>query len=561
MRPVGDLHETSKSPSPLDRKCNDYVCTYAALDPLAATEWGIAGNEGELPDFSPTGLEAKSNLDRSMLDYIRDHGPWTGHDAITAAAMEDRLGLSLELDQSGENLRELNNLASPIQAIRDSFDLMPRDTADDWAHICDRSSKVRAALSGYRESLQVAAAQGMVASARQVLCGITQAKELAEMTPNSHFGALLQDAPANNRSLESALDDAASAYGELAQWLEDKLLPQAPQKDAVGRDRYELFSELFIGQRVDLDETYAWGLEELRRIDNEQKNIANRLYGDGTTISDAMRHLDNDPHYTIQGIGALREWMQSLADETVEQLSGTEFDIPAQLRHIECMVNRGNGGIYYTPPTADFSRPGKMWWSVPPNEEQFHTWQERTTVFHEGVPGHHLQLGQAVALSSQLNMWRSLAAWNSGHGEGWALYAEQLMAELGYQDDLGNYFGLLDAERLRAARVVVDIGVHLGLPRPDGNGTWDADAAWVFLKNNVAMADGFLRFELDRYLGWPGQAPSYKVGAKLWRELRTDYIAMLPSSTPVEQARRTFHSAALSLGSLPMSTLREALIP
>ncbi len=82
------------------------------------------------------------------------------------------------------------------------------------------------------------------------------------------------------------------------------------------------------------------------------------------------------------------------------------------------------GIIYYTQPAADLSRPGRMWWAVPPGQTVFHTWQEKTTVYHEGVPGHHLQLGSAI-VDDDLNSWRKLASFTSGHGEGWALYAER----------------------------------------------------------------------------------------------------------------------------------------
>ncbi|MDN6566872.1 MAG: DUF885 domain-containing protein, partial [Actinomyces sp.] len=218
-----------------------------------------------------------------------------------------------------------------------------------------------------------------------------------------------------------------------------------------------------------------------------------------------------------------------------------------------------DGGIYYTGPSQDFSRPGRMWWAVPEGEDTFHTWQERTTVFHEGVPGHHLQISQAIAEADTLNLYRRLASWNSGHGEGWALYAEGLMAELGYQDEPANRMGLLDSMRLRAARVALDIGVHLGKERPGGGGVWDRDFAWAFLKENVAMADGFLDFELNRYLGWPGQAPSYKVGQRLWDQLRAEYLSWAPRHGE-EATAKAFHSKALRLGSLPMATLREAVL-
>jgi uncharacterized protein (DUF885 family) len=139
----------------------------------------------------------------------------------------------------------------------------------------------------------------------------------------------------------------------------------------------------------------------------------------------------------------------------------------------------------------------------------------------------------------------------SGHGEGWALYAERLMAELGWLDDPGTRMGMLDAQRFRAARVVIDIGVHCGLTAPDG-GVWDAARAWDFLTTHSAMAEENLGFELDRYLGWPGQAPSYAVGQRIWQQLRAEV-------TTTGVGLREFHRRALDLGGLPLSVLQSAL--
>ena len=159
-----------------------------------------------------------------------------------------------------------------------------------------------------------------------------------------------------------------------------------------------------------------------------------------------------------------------------------------------------------------------------------------------------------------LNSWRRLMCWVSGHGEGWALYSERLMADLGYLDDPGDRFGMLDAQRMRAARVVLDIGVHLGKPCPQewGGGTWDAEKAWPFLKANVNMPESFVRFELNRYLGWPGQAPSYKVGQRLWEAARDDAKAAAQGRGEEFDAK-SFHARALNLGSVGLDVLRDAL--
>lgn len=148
--------------------------------------------------------------------------------------------------------------------------------------------------------------------------------------------------------------------------------------------------------------------------------------------------------------------------------------------------------------------------------------------------------------------------WVSGHGEGWALYAEWLMAELGYMDDPGNYLGLLDGQSLRAARVVLDIGIHCELPAPAsvGGGSWTYDKAWDFLNRHANQGEGQLRFELDRYLGWPGQAPSYKVGERLWMQVRDELAARDGAAFDL----KAFHRRALDVGSVGLDVLRGALL-
>ena len=299
---------------------------------------------------------------------------------------------------------------------------------------------------------------------------------------------------------------------------------RAPEADACGRERYQLLSRAFLGARVDLEETYRWGQEELARITAEMEAVAEQIKP-GSSVKEAIAALDADPAYQLHGTDELKAWMQTKADEAIAKLAGTHFDIPDPVRTIECLIApTQTGGIYYTGPSEDFSRPGRMWWSVPKGVTEFGTWRELTTVYHEGVPGHHLQVAQTVFRLELLNRWRRMFAWTSGHGEGWALYAERLMADLGYMDDPGNRMGLLDGQSLRAARVVLDIGVHCGFEAPAevGGGEWTYDKAWQFLTAHANMDEAFLRFELDRYLGWPGQAPAYKIGERLWIELRDE---------------------------------------
>ncbi len=271
-----------------------------------------------------------------------------------------------------------------------------------------------------------------------------------------------------------------------------------------------------------------------------------------------MELLDADPARRLEGTSALAAWMQRTSDAAVEALAGEHFDIPEPIRRLECRIApTQEGGIYYTGPSDDLTRPGRMWWSVPEGVTSFSTWQELTTVYHEGVPGHHLQIGQAMLARDQLNTWRRMRCWVSGHGEGWALYAERLMSELGFLDDPGDRLGMLDSARFRACRVVVDIGVHCGLAAPAEvrGGVWDADKMWTYLTAHCSIEHSQLAFEHLRYLGWPGQAPSYKVGERLWRQIRAESQARNPDSFDLKD----FHRRALGLGSVGLDVLRTAL--
>jgi uncharacterized protein (DUF885 family) len=471
------------------------------------------------------------------------------------------LTLGEELRAAGEDERTLNVIASPAQGIRDVFDLMATDTADDWAVIARRMAAVPAAVDGYVTSLRTAAGRGEVAARRQVervanQCGDNVGPEGFWAT----FAGGAKDVPDSLRAdLDRAAQDASAAYERLAGFLRDELLPRAGDEDAVGRDRYRLHSRTFLGAVIDLEETYTWGQQELARITAEMAATAERIKP-GATVAEAIEYLDAAGAHSLHGTDALQRWMQETSDEAVAALADVHFDIPEQIRTLECRIApTQQGGIYYTGPSEDLvTRPGRMWWSVPKGVTEFSTWRERTTVYHEGVPGHHLQIAQTAYRREILNKWRRIASWISGHGEGWALYAERLMADLGYLDDPADYLGMLDGQSLRAARVVLDIGVHCGFDAPAevGGGAWTYDKAWTFLSAHANMAEGFLRFELDRYLGWPGQAPSYKIGERLWLGLR-------------EEARRregdafdlkAFHRRALDIGSVGLDVMSAAVL-
>jgi uncharacterized protein (DUF885 family) len=555
-----------RTPTEIDKIAERYLDAAAAHDPIRATYIGLPGHDGELPANDPDWLAQRSALRQATLRELDSAAPVDANDRVTLAALSDELTVEEQLRELGEEESLLNNIASPLQAVRDTFDLMSTRTEDEWAVGAQRLGAVPASIDGYIASLRYAAQHGHVAAQRQVEIAIKQCG--GNVGPDGFFGSWARGAATEDGTpLPDALrgelarnaERAGDAYARLESFLRDELIAQAPERDAFGRERYVPYSRAFLGASVDLEETYAWGQEELAHIVEEMQRTAERI-SPGASIATVIDLLDKDPSRLLDGVDALQAWMQQKSDAAIVALSGTHFDIPEPIRTLECHIApTQTGGIYYTGPSDDLvTRPGRMWWSVPTGVTTFGTWKELTTVYHEGVPGHHLQIAQTVYRRDLLNRWRRLGVWNSGYGEGWALYAEQLMAELGYLDDPADHLGLLDSQSLRAARVVLDIGVHCGFDAPAsvGGGEWTYEKAWEFLSTHCHSAEDVRRFELDRYLGWPGQAPAYKVGQRLWLQLRDEVRAREGDAFDLS----AFHRRALDLGAVGLDVLRQALL-
>lgn len=553
-----------RPPTPLDQLADAFVEDYAASLPTVATYLGVAGHDDRWPDLTTEGHEAHAELLRGTRARVEAAEPTDRRDEVARSAMLERIGAELDRYDAGYAQAELNTISSPLQEFRETFDLMPTDTEEDWAAVAVRLAAMPGALLGYAHGLDDAADRGRISAARQVRLAAERARQWAG-TPDrpGFFAGLVRTGtvPADSalgRDLTDAAERASAALHGFADHLERVLLPLAPEVDAVGRDRYLLESRYHTGARLDLDETYAWGWAELARIVAEKERVAEEI-APGEGVAGAMAALDADPARQIRGREALQAWLQETGDRAIAALDGVHFDIPEPVRRLEGRLTPTSGeGVYYSAPSEDFSRPGRMWWSLPEGVEDMTTWRETTTVFHEGVPGHHLQIGQTVHNADRLNRWQRLLCWCSATAEGWALYAERLMAELGFLDDPGDRLGMLDAQELRAARVVLDIGVHLDLPIPRGaaeGDRWSYDVALAFLRKHVDMEDAMRVDELHRYLGWPGQAPVYKVGERVLLVCREE----AQRRRGAEFDLKRWHAEVLDLGQLGLDPLAAEL--
>lgn len=544
----------------VDARTDRFVTEAAQLDPVLSTYAGIPGHDHEWPDYTPAGYAAREELVRAAYADVAALEAADEREQVAKDAFLERNGLELEMIDAGLTRANLSIISGATHELRGVFDLMPTETPAHWDALEGRLSGIPIALHAIRTTLLDEASHGRVVAKRQYA---EHAKQIRGWVRADYFGGVVAEAPEQRRNtLLSRAADASAAFTDFARFLTDEMVPQGRERDGVGREHYALASRYFLGARIDLEETYAWGWEELARIEADADATAARIVPGGT-IADAEAALDADPTRDCGSREAFQKWMQSKSDEILRAFDGVHFDIAEPIRHLACKVAPVNdGGAWYTPPSEDLSRPGTMWFSFTDTQHHYSTWRETTTVFHEGVPGHHLQCAQAAYRADLLNRWQRVMCWVSGHGEGWALYAERLMDELGYFADPGDRLGFLGMQAFRAARVIVDIGVHLGLTIPDDNPfgwrpgeVWDADRVLEFMNAHARMEESQVEHEVHRYLGWPGQAPSYKVGERIWLEARDEVKARKGAAFDLKQ----FHTDALDLGSLGLDPLKAAL--
>ena len=521
-------------------------------------------------DFSPDGAAAAAEIDRRAVSSLEAIEVESERERVAKEAMLETLATSLEEFDQGEHMRSLSILGSPLQAVRRVFDLMPTQTEDQWRDVATRLGLVTECLGTYREALLQGLSEGKVAARRQVIECAEQARVWSGgAEPPSFFSTLVdaygkahQSSSALRSDLEASARAASEAYSDMRDFLLEAYLPGAEEKDAVGAERYKLASRSFNGIELDLIGTYQWGWEQLEWVETELKRTAERILpGEGVEAAKSL--METDPARAIEGADALRAWAQDLLDKTIEDLDGTHFDIPEPVKRMEVMIAPPGGALtpYYTPPSEDFSRAGRFWFPTG-SQTRFPLWWLVSLAYHEGVPGHHFQLGTSKYLSTELSRPQRLALTaTSGNAEGWALYAERLMGELGYLENPDYYFGMLKGQALRCVRVIIDIGMHLELTIPGDQKfhpgeVWTPELGLEFALERSHIEAELMNSELVRYLGVPAQAISYKVGEKAWLEAREEARRRSGPSFDLKQ----FHAKALGLGPMGLAQMQRELV-
>lgn len=557
---------TTPGGGPLPRQVADaYVDALVDLDPITGTYLGIPESFDKLPDFSPTGQEAVAQLARTTLEQLTEAEARPGAESpaeqICARLLRERLTAELAVHEAGEGLRTVSNLSSPLHHVREVFTLTPADTDEDWAAIARRLRAVPAALEGYRSALDAGLKRDLPAGPLQVTTVIGQLGEWIG-TDRSWFAEFTDPGPEALRTeLTEAAEVATGALVELRDWFRDSYAPAIEgASDVVGRERYARLARYYNGADLDADEAYAYGWSEFHRLLAEMESEAQQILPGAKTPWEALAWCDEHGE-AIEGVEEIRQWLQSLMDEAIESLDGTHFELAERVRRVESRIAPPGGAAapYYTQPSLDFSRPGRTWLPTM-GETRFPAYDLVSTWYHEGVPGHHLQLAQWAHVADQLSWYQTTVGMVSANAEGWALYAERLMDELGFLTNAERRLGYLDAQMMRAVRVIIDIGMHLELDIPADSPfhpgeRWTPQLAHEFFARHSSRPADFVESEIIRYQGMAGQAIGYKLGERVW--LRGREAARARHGADFDL--KAWHMAALSQGSLGLDDLLSEL--
>jgi uncharacterized protein (DUF885 family) len=519
----------------------------ADADPLEATHAGIRGRDDRWPDLSPTGHAARADLAAALATEARSC-PVDGPDEelarrVLLADLDERV----EHHAAGDRWYDCNSIESSLQSTREVVGL----TADP-ADVAARLATIDEPLAGWCETLAEGRDRGVVVARRQVLAAIEQARAWSAPAGFADVSAL----PGCAEPAEAA----RVAMARTATWLESEYLPHAGDADAVGPERWERNARWHLGTAIDPAATYLWGWEEVRRLTAGLAAVAERI-APGEPPAAAIEVLRTDPARAAHAPEEFLAVMLERQSTAFDQLAGAHFDVDPRIRAIEVRPSPPGGSLaaHYTPPSEDFSRPGCIWYPLG-GRTSFPLWEEVTTAHHEGFPGHHLQLGTQLALGDRVSRHHRTLVWKPGSGEGWALYAELLMGELGYLDRPDYEAGLLAAQLLRACRVVIDIGLHLGVRIPydapfHPGEEWTAAMAEEMLRDVAFVDPPVAHSEVVRYLGWPAQAISYKLGERAILELRAERRAR--DGTAFDPV--AFHSDVLRAGAVGLDLLAEVV--
>jgi len=548
-----------EQPTPVNELADRFWESVLEINPTTATFYGDDRYADRLEDPGPAGrARARALMERTAAEASAiDTDGLPTEDRITRDMLKVIAELQIEEDdQALHQLRVVDQMGGPQQLLPQLTQFQPADTPERLEAFIARLHAYPAFMSANAQILRDGRASGLTAPRIVAERTIAQIERMLEVPIESAIvPSMVQVASDTDRErvrdvVRDVVYPADLAFLDalrgdyLAATREDPGLWSAPNGEELYRTAIRSWTTL----ELDPEEVHRTGLDELETIEAERRVISNAAgFGDDTTAYRAA--LDADP--TNQP--ATKEELVVRATEDIGRAMAVApryFGVlpkkPCDVRPVEEYKEKDAPFAYYYPPTPDGSRPGIYYANGYDLPSRKYT-KLATTTYHEAAPGHHFQITLEME-NPHLNTFRRLGARMVGgaYVEGWGLYSERLADEMGLFRDEAERFGMLDAQAWRAARLVVDTGLHAL--------RWPRQRSIDFLKA-AGLSETDAVIETDRYICWPGQALTYKIGQREIERLRAELSARDGSGFDL----RAFHDAVLGHGSLPLATLSREL--
>jgi uncharacterized protein (DUF885 family) len=555
----------SPSSHPVFALSETFVDEFAAIAPIEATLAGLPGHDDRWGDLGPAGIDARTSLFRRARTAIDQLPPASEpRDVLAVRVLKELVDGQLELIDHDDHLRDISHLHSTVPMLQDALGVQDSSSPEGMEALVRRLETLPQALSDWRERIELAMDRDVLVACRQVRSIIDQLHAGVD-TDGAYprrVATIIETAPEHEERARAALPGIVEACRTTARFLQERYLPLATTVEGVGRERYLRAARELLGAEPDPEEAYGWAWTELDRLSTRAREVAARIDAEHDLhhVLDALR---TDPVYAAGSPEEFRAAMLKRQHDALAWLAGEHFDVPEPIRDVDVVLAPPGGalGASYVAPSEDFSRPGSIRWSFG-HRQRIPVFDEVSTAYHEGFPGHHLQIGIQLTLADQLSRAHRTLVWNPGYGEGWALYSETLMDELGAFDEPQYTLGYLTSALLRAVRVVIDIGLHLAIPIPDNapfhpGEPWSFDLAVEALEELAALNHDAAVSEATRYLGWPAQAITYALGQRTILELREERRRREGTAFDLKR----FHADILGSGPVGLDHLRELVCP
>ena len=527
-------------------------------DPLWATILGDERYSERWPDLGAAGRAADEAALRETLTEakrIPDDG-LNVEETITRDLMILIAENQLEALAQKQYQLALDHMSGPQIWPAEVAQYQPADTPERLERLIERYRRYPELVEQYVSTLTEGISDGRTAATMPVRRAIEQIERLLAM-PASEAPAttMVNVGEGGDRSgVESAVETHVYAgLRRLHAFLRDEYERHARQQPGLsatpgGDAAYRLAIRTQTSVDTTAEEVHAFGLEDLTAIEREKDEIARRLgHADRHALREALAADPSNHTDDPQAIVRLAQEQTDRAYAAAPRYFGRIPSANCYVMAVEAYREAESPPAFYMPPSLDGSRQGQYYINTyQPMERQLH--KIAAITFHEATPGHHFQIGIEMELPD-LPPFRTLGARIAGgaYVEGWGLYTERLADEMGLYADDRERLGMLDAQSFRAARLVVDSGLHAM------NWTRDQAIAFMHERGSLPMVDA--EIEVDRYTVWPGQALSYKLGQREIERARAEVSERMGSRFDL----RAFHDEVLGHGSLPLGTLRREI--